>query len=110
MRLQMEPLALTEANFEVEVGRYGGLAVIDFWAPWCGPCQMFSPIVDEIAADPPAGVKVCKVNVDEQPGLAVRYQVMSIPTLLLVKGGRAAATSVGFQGKEAVLAPIEKHR
>ncbi len=110
MRLQMEPLVLTEANFEAEVERYDGLAVIDFWAPWCGPCRMFSPIVDEIAADPPAGVKVCKVNVDEQPGLAVRYQVMSIPTLLLVKGGRVAATSIGFQDKKAVLALIEKHR
>lgn len=87
----MEPLVLTEANFEAEVERYDGLAVIDFWAPWCGPCRMFSPIIDEIAADPPAGVKVCKVNVDEQPGLAV-------------------ATSIGFQDKKTVLALIEKHR
>ena len=103
MRLQMEPLVLTEANFEAEVERYDGLAVIDFWAPWCGPCRMFSPIVDEIAADPPAGVKVCKVNVDEQPGLAVRYQVMSIPTLLVFKNGQVVNKSVGAVPKAKIL-------
>ena len=106
----MEPLVLTETNFAAEAEGYDGLMLIDFWAPWCGPCRMFSPIIDEIAANPPAGVKVGKVNVDEQPGLAVRYQVMSIPTLLLLKGGRVAATAIGAQSKEAVLALIEQGR
>ena len=100
---------VTMANFN-DLLNEDAPVLVDFWAPWCGPCRTLSPIVDEIAADPPAGVKVCKVNVDEQPGLAVRYQVMSIPTLLLVKGGRVAATSIGFQDKKAVLALIEKHR
>ena len=101
MRLQMEPLVLTEANFEAEVERYDGLAVIDFWAPWCGPCRMFSPIVDEIAADPPAGVKVCKVNVDECQDIAMRFGVSSIPTVLVFKNGELVDRAVGARPKKA---------
>ena len=100
---------LTKNNYEEEVLRANCPVLLDFWAEWCGPCKLLSPFVEQLSQEMP-NVKFCKVNVDEQPGLAVRYQVMSIPTLLLVKGGRVAATSVGFQDKKAVLALIEKHR
>ena len=87
-----------------------GVAVADFSATWCGPCKMFSPIIDEIAEENHPGLKVGKVNVDEQPDLAGQYRVMSIPTLLVFKGGKVVATSVGVQSKKAVLDMVEKAR
>ena len=82
----MAVIELTKQNFQSEVAESKEKVLIDFWASWCGPCRMVSPIVDEIAEESPAGVKVCKVNVDEQPELAQQFQVMSIPTLLVMKG------------------------
>ena len=81
---------------------------MDFWASWCGPCRMVSPIVDEIAEESPAGVKVCKVNVDEQPELAQQFQVMSIPTLLVMKDGKPVASSVGARPKQFIVKMIEE--
>ena len=81
----MAVIELTKQNFQSEVAESKEKVLIDFWASWCGPCRMVSPIVDEIAEESPAGVKVCKVNVDEQPELAQQFQVMSIPTLLVMK-------------------------
>jgi thioredoxin 1 len=80
--------------------------LLDFWATWCGPCRMVSPIVDEIA-DEVSDKKVGKINVDEQPELASSFQVMSIPTLVVMKDGKVANTAVGVRSKEAILKMLE---
>jgi thioredoxin 1 len=98
----MAVTVLTEANFEEEALKSELPVLIDFWASWCGPCRMVSPIVDELSDELAGSVKVCKVNVDEQSGLAAKYGVMSIPTLLLMKNGEVAATSVGARPKEDI--------
>jgi thioredoxin 1 len=98
----MAVTVLTEANFEEEALKSELPVLIDFWASWCGPCRMVSPIVDELSDELASSVKVCKVNVDEQSGLAAKYGVMSIPTLLLMKNGEVAATSVGARPKEDI--------
>lgn len=98
----MAVTVLTEANFEEEAMKSEVPVLIDFWASWCGPCRMVSPIVDELSDELAGAVKVCKVNVDEESGLAAKYGVMSIPTLLLMKNGEVAATSVGARPKEDI--------
>ena len=98
----MAVLTLTKDNFDKEVLSASQPVLVDFWASWCGPCQMFSPIVDEFAEENQGAVKVGKVNVDEQPELAGRYGVMSIPTAILFQNGEAAQTLVGLQPKEAL--------
>ena len=82
-----------------------GVCLIDFWASWCGPCRMLSPIVDEIASERP-DIKVCKVNVDEQDRLAAAFGVMSIPTIVLMRDGKVEATSVGYMPKAQLLAQL----
>ena len=101
----MAVVTLTKENFEAEVLQAGKPVLVDFWAAWCGPCRMVSPIVDEIAAEH-AETKVAKVNVDEQQELAARYQVMSIPTLMVFKDGKITATAVGARGKDAILSMV----
>ena len=92
--------AITDATFEQETK--AGLVLVDFWAVWCGPCRMLSPVVDQVAEENP-NIKVCKVNVDEEQQLAIKYGVMSIPTLLVFKGGELVNQSVGVIPKEEVL-------
>ena len=104
----MAVIELTQQNFQSEVAESKEKVLIDFWASWCGPCRMVSPIVDEIAEESPAGVKVCKVNVDEQPELAQQFQVMSIPTLLVMKDGKPVASSVGARPKQFIVKMIEE--
>ncbi len=98
----MSVLTLTKDNFDQEALSSSTPVLVDFWAPWCGPCRMFSPIVDEFAEENAGAIKVGKVNVDEQPELASRYGVMSIPTAILFKNGQVAETLVGLQNKEAL--------
>ena len=104
----MAVIELTKQNFQSEVAESKEKVLIDFWASWCGPCRMVSPIVAEIAEESPAGVKVCKVNVDEQPELAQQFQVMSIPTLLVMKDGKPVASSVGARPKQFIVKMIEE--
>lgn len=98
----MAVLTLTKENFDAEALHSDVPVLVDFWASWCGPCRMFSPIVDEFAEENEGKVKVGKVNVDEEPDLAGRYGVMSIPTAILFKNGEIAATLVGVQPKTAL--------
>lgn len=96
---------LNEINFEAEVEKNKALVLVDFWAPWCGPCKMLSPIVDEIAEEC-KDVKVCKVNVDEEQALASKFGVMSIPTLILFKNGNIVNKVIGVQPKATILEMI----
>lgn len=93
-------------NFEKEVLQSEIPVLVDFWAPWCGPCKMFAPIIDEVA-ESADNIKVCKLNTDEADQIAVRYRIMSIPTLILFKNGQPAATSVGLKSKAEVLQFIQ---
>lgn len=93
---------VTKDNFEDEVLSADKTVLVDFWAEWCGPCRILGPVIDEIAGEN-SDVKVCKVNIDEQPELAEQYEVMSIPTLAVFKNGELAETSAGVQPKEQIL-------
>ena len=90
---------LNKENFEQEVKNSDKLVIVDFWATWCGPCQMLAPVLENIAEEKKDTVKVCKVNVDEQQDLAMEYGIMSIPTLVMFKNGEKVKTSVGFFSK-----------
>lgn len=98
----MAVIELTKENFESEVLKSDKTVLVDFWASWCGPCRMLSPVVDEIAEENTA-IKVGKVNVDEQEELAMRYGIMSIPTLIVFQNGEIKTQSMGVQPKAAIL-------
>ena len=103
----MAAMTFTKDNFQNEVLSSAQPVLIDFWAPWCGPCRMVSPIVEEISDEAGAKVKVGKVNVDEQPELAQQFGVMSIPTLVVLKEGKVVNSAVGARSKSAILQMIE---
>ena len=98
----MKPIEITRDNFTEAVANSPVPVLIDLWAPWCGPCRMMSPVIDEIA-ESAEGFKVGKVNVDEQMEIAASLRVRSIPTLVVFKNGEVAAKSIGVQSKEEVL-------
>lgn len=102
----MAEVILTKQNFEAEVLNSDIPVLVDFWASWCGPCMMLSPVIAELAEEFEGKIKVGKVNVDEQNELAMQYRVASIPTLLLFKDGKLEKTSVGFMPKNDIIATL----
>jgi len=102
-------LTFTRDNFEKEVLQSDIPVLVDFWASWCGPCRMVSPIVDQLANDFQGKVKVGKVNVDEQGELAEKYRIMTIPTLMVFKGGNVVDNIVGVRAKEEFANMLNKH-
>lgn len=99
----MEAINLNNENFEKEVLQSDKTVLIDFWATWCGPCRMMAPVVDEIAKTMSDSVKVCKVNIDDNQALAEKYEVMSIPTFIVIKNGEETGRTIGVQPKEAIV-------
>ncbi len=103
----MSEIVLTNQNFESEVMQSDIPVLVDFWAVWCGPCKMLAPVVSEIAQEYEGKVKVGKVNVDDEPALAGRFGISSIPTLILFKNGQQAAVSVGVRPKEELVKMLQ---
>jgi thioredoxin 1 len=99
---------LTDATFDETVGASAEPVVVDFWAEWCGPCKMIAPILNEIAAEHAGKVTIAKLNVDENPDVARRFDVMSIPTLIVFKDGTAQKRLIGAKGKGQLLAELEE--
>lgn len=105
----MSAAAVTDDNFEQEVIGSAVPVLVDFWAPWCGPCRMVAPVVDEIAEQYEGKIKVVKVNTDDNPSVASKYGIRSIPTLMIFKGGQRVDMVVGAVPKTTLASTLEKH-
>ena len=103
----MAEVIITKENFEAEVLKSDIPVLVDFWATWCGPCRMLAPVIEEIAEEQAGKLKVGKIDVDQQPELAMQFGVMSIPTLILFKEGKAVAQSLGYKPKAQVEAMLK---
>jgi thioredoxin 2 len=101
------PVAVTDATFTTEVERSSTPVLLDLWAEWCGPCHMLAPTIDQLSSEMAGRVKVAKLNIDENPGTASRFGVRSIPTLLVLKGGKEVDRLVGVQPKQEILRRLE---
>ena len=104
----MAHIEINETNYQNEVEAAKGLVLLDFYATWCGPCKMLAPVLDEIGAELD-DVKICKTDVDEAMALAGKFNVQSIPTVVLFRDGKVVDSFVGFRAKEQILPMIEKH-
>jgi len=105
----MSPIHLTDTNFKKEVLESDLPALVDFWAPWCGPCRMITPIIDELAKEYRNKLRVCKINVDENPRIATQYAVMSIPALIFFKNGKVIEQVVRVLNKAELKRKIEEN-
>jgi thioredoxin 1 len=99
---------LTDSTFDEEVNGAVELVVVDFWAEWCGPCKLISPVLEELASEHPDRLRVTKLNVDDNPDIARRFEIMSIPTLMLFKDGVAKKRLIGAKGKQQLLQELQE--
>jgi thioredoxin 1 len=100
-------VTITDDNFDLEVVQSSVPVLVDFWAPWCGPCKMIAPILDEIATERAGTTKIAKVNVDESPNIAAKFGIQSIPTLIFFKNGQKVEQMVGARGKKDLIAKLD---
>ena len=103
----MSEIHLNDETFTKEVLEYKGVVLVDFWAPWCGPCRMLGPVIEELATEYEGKAKICKINTDDAPEKSVQYKIASIPTLMLFKDGQMVKQMVGLQSKEELKKQID---
>jgi thioredoxin len=103
-----EPININEDSFDIAVTKSPVPVLVDFWAPWCGPCKMIAPILDEIAKERAGTLRVTKVNTEDHPQLSARFGVRSIPTLLIFNGGELKETMIGLTSKSSILSKVDR--